>query len=126
MNMEITRSKIPIGSLRNPKVAAMLVECNGSEQSLFWPFFHYWAASIFFLRNEHHEDPLQRQPFNLFVSIGWMSAYVRCLHRMVCAMCSSNIAKELDKAAVEHEALVREVEIDAQHEVANTPVAKAK
>ena len=45
---------------------------------------------------------------------------------MVCAMCSSNIAKELDKAAVEHEALVREVEIDVHHEVANTPVAKAK
>lgn len=45
---------------------------------------------------------------------------------MVCAKCSSNIAKELDKAAVEHEALVREVEIDVHHEVANTPVAKAK
>lgn len=37
-------------------------------------------------------------------------------------MCSSNIAKELDKAAVEHEALVREVEIDAHHEVAKTPI----
>jgi hypothetical protein len=45
---------------------------------------------------------------------------------MVCAMCSSNIVKELDKAAVEHEALVREVEIEAHHEGAKTPVAKAK
>lgn len=35
---------------------------------------------------------------------------------MVCAMCSSNIAKELDKAAVEHEALVREVEIDVHYD----------
>ncbi len=45
---------------------------------------------------------------------------------MVCAMCSSNIVKELDKAAVEHESLVREVEIDAHHAGANAPVAKAK
>ncbi len=34
---------------------------------------------------------------------------------MVCSKCCSNIVKELDKAAVEHEALVREVEMDAHH-----------
>ena len=46
----------------------MLVECIGSEQSLFRPFFHYWAVSLIFLRNEHYENPLQRQPFNRFIS----------------------------------------------------------
>ncbi len=45
---------------------------------------------------------------------------------MVCAMCASKIVKELDKAAAEHESLVREMEIDAHHEGAKTPVAKAK
>lgn len=45
---------------------------------------------------------------------------------MVCAKYSSNIVKELDKAAAEHEALLRENEIDAHHAVAHTPAAPAK
>ena len=45
---------------------------------------------------------------------------------MVCGKCCSNIVKELDKAAVEHEALVREVEMDAHHVSDKTPAAKTK
>lgn len=45
---------------------------------------------------------------------------------MVCAMCASKIVKELDKAAAEHEALVREMEIDAHHESAKPQAAVAK
>ena len=45
---------------------------------------------------------------------------------MVCAMCASKIVKELDKAAAEHEALVREMEIDANHEGAKAQAAIAK
>ncbi len=45
---------------------------------------------------------------------------------MVCAMCASKIVKELDKAAAEHESLVREMEIEARHEVAQPLSEKAK
>lgn len=44
---------------------------------------------------------------------------------MVCAMCASKIVKELDKAAAEHESLVREMEIDANHEGAHPPAASS-
>lgn len=44
---------------------------------------------------------------------------------MVCAMCASKIVKELDKAAAEHESLVREIEFDANHEIAHAPAAAA-
>lgn len=44
---------------------------------------------------------------------------------MVCAMCASKIVKELDKAAAEHEALVREMEIDANHDGAHPPAPVA-
>ena len=45
---------------------------------------------------------------------------------MVCAKCCSKIIKELDKAAAEHESLVREVEIDSHHEDTHPQTAKAK
>ena len=45
---------------------------------------------------------------------------------MVCAMCASKIVKELDKAAAEHESLVREMEIDVNHEGAHPPAASVK
>ncbi len=45
---------------------------------------------------------------------------------MVCAMCASKIVKELDKAAAEHESLVREMEMDAHHEVAQPPAVSGK
>lgn len=46
--------------------------------------------------------------------------------RMVCAMCASKIVKELDKAAGEHESLVRELEMDSHNEIAQPQPASVK
>jgi hypothetical protein len=41
----------------------------------------------------------------------------------VCAICATKIVKELDKAAAEHDALIREVDIEAHHEGAHPSTA---
>jgi predicted cupin superfamily sugar epimerase len=46
--------------------------------------------------------------------------------RMVCAMCASKIVKELDKAAAEHESLVREMEMDSRHDATLPPTVTGK